>query len=34
MEQVHIGGHRLCKQMRGDQSIKDKHYNSNNKIIV
>jgi hypothetical protein len=34
MEQVHIGGHRLCNKMGGSQSIKDKYYNNNNKICV
>ncbi len=34
MEQIHIGGHRLCKQMGGSQRVEDKHCNNNNKILV
>jgi hypothetical protein len=34
MEQIHIGGHRLCNQMGGGQSIKDKHCNNNNKVFT
>ncbi len=34
MEEVHIGGHILCNQMGGGQSVKDKHCNSNNEVYV
>jgi hypothetical protein len=34
MEQINIGGHRLCNQMGGGQSVKDKYYNNNNKVSI
>jgi hypothetical protein len=34
VKQIQIGGHKICNQMGGGQSIKDKHCNNNSKIYI
>jgi hypothetical protein len=34
MEQIHIGGHKLCNKMVGGQNITNKYCSNDNKIYV